>query len=63
MRAKVSRSIFIEDLLRQHLRKQAETKSPPPRADWMGSMKDTMKIVGDIVSPADEEENRKAPRK
>jgi prevent-host-death family protein len=23
--------------------------------DWIGSMRDTMKIVGDIVSPADDE--------
>ncbi len=29
--------------------------SPAPPADWLGSMKDTIEIVGDIVSPANEE--------
>ena len=29
--------------------------SPKPTADWMGSMKDEMKILGDIVSPATDE--------
>jgi hypothetical protein len=28
---------------------------PNPRADWMGSMKNEIKILGDIVSPASEE--------
>jgi prevent-host-death family protein len=28
---------------------------PPPRStDWIGSMKDEIEILGDIVSPADE---------
>ena len=26
-----------------------------PRAAWIGSMKDSMEIVGDIISPANEE--------
>jgi len=29
--------------------------SPKPTSDWMGSMKGSMKILGDIVSPASEE--------
>jgi prevent-host-death family protein len=29
--------------------------SPSPRPDWMGSMKDSIEIVGDVVSPANEE--------
>jgi prevent-host-death family protein len=29
--------------------------SPKPTADWLGSMKGSMKILGDIVSPATEE--------
>ena len=29
--------------------------SPASPADWLGSMKDTIEIVGDIVSPANEE--------
>ena len=29
--------------------------SPERRADWLGSMRDTIEIVGDIVGPADEE--------
>jgi prevent-host-death family protein len=29
--------------------------APAPSADWMGSMRDSMKILGDIVSPATEE--------
>jgi len=29
--------------------------APVASTDWMGSMKDTMKIVGDIVAPASEE--------
>jgi prevent-host-death family protein len=31
--------------------------SPPPsRTDWIGSMKDTIEILGDIVSPANDED-------
>jgi antitoxin (DNA-binding transcriptional repressor) of toxin-antitoxin stability system len=34
----------------------AEVHPPSPKAgDWIGSMKGSMKIVGDIVSPASEE--------
>ena len=35
----------------------AEVVPPSPAApsDWLGSMKDTIEIVGDIVSPANEE--------
>lgn len=29
--------------------------SPKPVGDWIGSMRDCMKIVGDIVSPATDE--------
>ncbi len=28
-----------------------------PASDWIGSMKDSMKILGDIVSPADDEKD------
>jgi metal-responsive CopG/Arc/MetJ family transcriptional regulator len=63
VRAKISRSAFVEDVVRQHLRHQTKVQSPSPGADWMGSMKDTMKILDDMVSPADEEANGKAPRK
>jgi prevent-host-death family protein len=28
--------------------------SPKPTADWIGSMKDTIEIVGDIISPAND---------
>ncbi len=31
--------------------------SPPSPSDWIGSMKDSMKILGDIVSPASEEKD------
>ena len=35
--------------------------SPEPGpADWIGSMKDTMKILGDIVSPANDESDWEA---
>jgi metal-responsive CopG/Arc/MetJ family transcriptional regulator len=63
VRAKISRSAFVEDVLRQHLQHDTKVQSPSRGTDWMGSMKNTMKILGDIVSPADEKENRKAPRK
>ena len=29
--------------------------SPAPTTEWMGSMKDTIEIVGDVVSPANQE--------
>ena len=29
--------------------------SPTSPSDWMGSMKDSIEIVGDVVSPANEE--------
>lgn len=32
------------------------------RAAWIGSMKDSMEIVGDIISPADEENEWEALR-
>jgi prevent-host-death family protein len=38
----------------------AEVVPAPPRAgagDWIGSMKGTFEILGDIVSPANEEED------
>lgn len=37
--------------------------SPEGPAAWIGSMKDTMKIVGDIVSPANKENEWEALRK
>jgi antitoxin (DNA-binding transcriptional repressor) of toxin-antitoxin stability system len=36
--------------------------SPSPKADWIGSMKDTIEILGDIISPANEENEWKALR-
>jgi len=33
-----------------------------PAANWIGSMKDSMKIVGDIVSPANDESDWEALR-
>jgi prevent-host-death family protein len=43
----------------------AEVIPPTPgtrSSDWIGSMKDTMKIVGDIISPADDEKDWEALR-
>jgi prevent-host-death family protein len=43
----------------------AEVMPPSPVAEhthWIGSMKDTMKIVGDIVSPANDESEWEALR-
>ena len=42
-------------LVTRHGRPVAEVLPPSPRAEagWMGSMKSTFEIVGDIVSPAD----------
>jgi len=43
----------------------AEVVPPSPeagRVDWIGSMKDTMKITGDIVSPANDEGDWEALR-
>jgi metal-responsive CopG/Arc/MetJ family transcriptional regulator len=56
--AKVSRSAFIEAVLRQYLSDQTEIRSPSldaRDANWIGSMKDTMEIVGDIVSTPNDE--------
>jgi prevent-host-death family protein len=36
--------------------------SPSSRSDWMGSMKDRIEILGDIVSPANEESDWEALR-
>ncbi len=36
--------------------------SPAPAADWMGSMKDRIEILGDIVSPASEANDWEALR-
>jgi prevent-host-death family protein len=36
--------------------------SPAPAADWMGSMKDRIEILGDIVSPASEADDWEALR-
>ena len=42
----------------------AEVSAPKPteNRDWMGSMKGTSKILGDIVSPANEESDWEALR-
>ena len=43
----------------------AEVVPAAPEAgarEWIGSMKDTMKIVGDIVSPANDEDEWEALR-
>jgi antitoxin (DNA-binding transcriptional repressor) of toxin-antitoxin stability system len=41
----------------------AEVHPPLPRArDWIGSMKDSIEIVGDIVGPAGEESDWEALR-
>jgi len=31
--------------------------APQPGTDWIGSMKDTIEILGDIVSPASDEQD------
>jgi prevent-host-death family protein len=31
--------------------------SPKPAGDWIGSMKDTIEIIGDIVAPAGDEDD------
>lgn len=36
--------------------------SPVPPSNWMGSMKDRIQILGDIVSPADDESDWEALR-
>jgi prevent-host-death family protein len=36
--------------------------SPKPAGDWIGSMKDTIEIVGDIVAPASDEDDWEALR-
>jgi prevent-host-death family protein len=36
--------------------------SPSPKADWIGSMKDTIEILGDVVLPANEENEWEALR-
>jgi prevent-host-death family protein len=36
--------------------------TPSAAADWMGSMKDTIEILGDIVSPANDESDWEALR-
>jgi prevent-host-death family protein len=43
----------------RHGKPVAEVVPPSPlldRAAWIGSMKDSMEIVGDIISPANDEE-------
>jgi len=43
----------------------AEVVPPSPEAsagDWIGSMKDSIKILGDVVYPADEESDWEALR-
>jgi len=44
-------------LITRHGKPVAEVvpPSPAPVADWIGSMKGTAKIVGDIVAPASDE--------
>jgi len=36
--------------------------SPAPVSDWMGSLKGSMEILGDIVAPANEESDWEALR-
>jgi prevent-host-death family protein len=36
--------------------------SPASPSDWMGSMKDTIEIVGDVISPANPESDWEALR-
>lgn len=36
--------------------------SPSSKSDWMGSMKERIEILGDIVSPANEENDWEALR-
>ena len=36
--------------------------APASSSDWMGSMKDSMEILGEIVSPANEESDWEALR-
>jgi prevent-host-death family protein len=36
--------------------------SPSPPASWIGSMKNTIEIVGDVVSPANDEKDWEALR-
>jgi prevent-host-death family protein len=38
------------------------TSSQPSRANWFGSMKGTIEILGDIVSPASDEDEWEALR-
>jgi len=42
----------------------AEIGPPPPKTDraWIGSMKGTSKILGDIISPANDESDWEALR-
>jgi prevent-host-death family protein len=43
----------------------AEVVPPSPEAptgDWIGSMKDSIKILGDVISPANEESDWEALR-
>ena len=40
----------------------AEVVPASPKADWIGSMKDTIEILGDVVSPANEENEWEALR-
>lgn len=48
----------------RHGKPVAEVVPPSPRApaDWMGSMKDSLEILGDITSPANEEGDWEALR-
>jgi prevent-host-death family protein len=49
----------------RHGKPVAEVVPPQPvtdRSTWIGSMKDTMKIRGDIISPATEEDEWEALR-
>lgn len=36
--------------------------SPTPMPDWIGSMKDSIEILGDVVSPANQESDWEALR-
>jgi len=50
--------------MRKEVSKTCETQivpvAPPRRSSWLGSMQGTGRIVGDILSPAEESDSWKA---
>ena len=53
-----TRARYVAQILRSQanivVMEEIDTSEP---ADWMGSMKDTIEILGDIVSPAADEDD------